>query len=77
MDVEVEYVIKLYLGRELSIVEVYEDYFLLWSDKLRSMFIKRLSDIMESEMKNGTRWKEFTYDRCRHCIDYLKKKFNI
>lgn len=61
---------------DIKSVEVYEDYFQSWGKDKRNMFLSELTAVMVNELAANTRWEEFTYDHCRHCIEYLKKKWN-
>lgn len=67
---------KAVIEGNIKSVEVYEDYFQSWGEDKRSSFLAELTAVMVGELAANTRWEEFTYDRCRHCIDYLKKKWN-
>lgn len=68
--------VKAVVDGDIKSVEVYEDYFQSWSEDKRSMFLAELTAKMVGELAANTRWKEFTYDRCRFCSDYLRKKWD-
>lgn len=74
MDIEVEYVIKLYLDCELPKDGVYEDYYRYWNDGLRSMFIGRLRGIMRRGSYRNEPLDDVSYGRMIQCIDYLKER---
>lgn len=68
--------VKAVVDGDIKSVEVYENYFQSWSEDKRSMFLAELTAKMVGELAANTRWKEFTYDRCRFCSDYLRKKWD-
>lgn len=60
----------------ITSVEVYEGYFKTWSKNERSMFFAKLTAAQMNEVIADTRWDNLTYDHCRHCIEYLKRKWH-
>lgn len=60
----------------ITSVEVYEDYFKAWSKDERSLFLAKLTAAQMNEVIADTRWDNLTYDHCRHCIEYLKRKWH-
>lgn len=76
LDMTIKELVKAVTEGDIKSVEVYEDYFQSWSKDKRNMFLGELTAKMVGELVANTRWEEFTYDRCRHCINYLKKKWD-
>lgn len=61
---------------DMTSVEVYDDYFKTWDKDKRSMFLAKLTAAQMNEVIADTRWDNLTYDHCRHCIEYLKRKWH-
>lgn len=71
---DIKKILEQYFDCELSVVEVYEDYFKYWNERERSMLIEQVESNMKMKVDDGTRWDDLTYDKGRYLIEYLKKK---